>query len=503
MPDGLLLPSRSRPAPAGPDTSPPLHRFAWRPVLLAAAGVALVLTAVSPWYGYHRDELYYRMLPPDLGYTDQPFLTPWLARTLTDLVADEVWALRVPATVAAATAVVLLAVLTRELGGGRRAQTIAAWGYAGSASILMFGHVLLPASLDLALWLGILLAAARATLRDPRCWLVAGALIGLTTWNRWLVVVLALSIALGVVLLGPRSALRSPWCWAGAVLSLLIAAPNLAYQVAHDWPQLKMGEALGVQNAGEVRVLMWPLLLLLLGPPLVPVWLAGIRHLRVTPALRHARFLLVSLVVLVVFTFVGGTQPHYFMTPLAAGFAAGCVPLGDRISGLRDVGITCGLNGVICGLVALPLIPVSIVGSTPIPAISPLVSDQVGWPAYVQQIAAAHDQGVAEYGGPVAIVTANYGEAGAVARYGPGLGLSTPLSGHNHLHTLGGPGENIETVVLLGTERMTRQFEQCRTVDELDNGVGVDNEEQAVPVRLCHGPTTTWESLWPGFAHLD
>lgn len=462
-----------------------------------------VLTVFSSSYGYHRDELYYRMLPPEVGYTDQPFLTPWVARTLTDLVADEVWALRIAATVAAGAAIILLALLTRELGGGRRAQTIAAWGYASSASILMFGHVLLPASLDLALWLGILVAATRATLRDPRWWLVAGTMIGLATWNRWLVVVLAVGIAVGVLLLGPRRTLRSSWCWAGVALSLLTAAPNVAYQLAHDWPQLAMGEALGANNASEVRIMMWPLLLLLLGPPLVPIWLAGIRHLWITPALRDARFLLVTFVVVVAFTFVGGTQAHYFMTPLAAVFAAGCVPLGERITRYRGVSIAFGVNAAICALIALPLIPVGVVGQTPIPAVSPLAADQVGWTAYVQQIATAHHRGVAERGGPVAIITSNYGEAGAVARYGPELGLPAPLSGHNHLHSLGGPEEGTQTVVLVGMGGLTQHFTACEVVTKLDNVVDVDNEEQEVPVRLCHGPRDRWAALWPRFAHLD
>ena len=72
-----------------------------------AAVTALVLTLGSAGYGYHRDELYFRMLPPAWGYTDQPPLAPFLARA-SSAVVDEVWALRVPATLACAVSVVLL-----------------------------------------------------------------------------------------------------------------------------------------------------------------------------------------------------------------------------------------------------------------------------------------------------------------------------------------------------------------------------------------------------------
>src|SRR3712207_2551697 len=74
-----------------------LPRFAAFPVLSAALAQLVLLAATANLYGYHRDELYFRMLPPATGYVDQPPLTPTLARFFTDVVADEVWAIRIPA----------------------------------------------------------------------------------------------------------------------------------------------------------------------------------------------------------------------------------------------------------------------------------------------------------------------------------------------------------------------------------------------------------------------
>lgn len=357
--------------------------------------------------------------------------------------------------------------------------------------------------------MAILWAATRAVLRDPRWWLLAGVLIGLGTFNRWLVVVLGVGIAAGVLLLGPRHTLRSPWLWAGVGAALLLALPNLGWQAGHDWPQLAMGGALAENNAGEVRITMWVLLLVLLGPPLVPVWLLGIRHLWVTPALRPARFLLVTLAVLLLFTFVGATQPHYFMTPLAAVLGAGCVPLGERAElrgrTSRLLVAAIGLNALVSVVIALPVLPGTVLGRTPVPAMSSLVGDQVGWPAYVATVASAYERAVADDGGPVAVITSNYGEAGAIARYGADHGLPQPVSGHNHLHRLGRPADDVGSVVVVGgqTVWVDRFFDTCTGVGVLDNGVGVDNEEQGLPVLVCTGPQEPWPRLWERFAHLD
>src|SRR4051794_801895 len=129
----------------GSRTPPALAR---RPLILAMSVLGVVLTATSQWYGFHRDELYFRMLPPAWGYIDQPPLTPLLARFLTSIV-DEPWMLRIPATASAVAAVFIVVLITREVGGERRAQTLAAWAAVTASFPLIFGHVLLSASIDL------------------------------------------------------------------------------------------------------------------------------------------------------------------------------------------------------------------------------------------------------------------------------------------------------------------------------------------------------------------
>ena len=172
---------------AGSTSYQALHRLpplARGPVFAAMAALALVLTLSSGGYGYHRDELYFRLLPPAWGYLDQPPLTPLIVRLVSTLVADSTWAVRIPATVAATASVLVLALVTRELGGGRAAQGLCAWAYAFASVPLLFGHVMLTATPDLVVWPAVVLLGMRALLRHESAWWYGvGVVVGLSTYN--------------------------------------------------------------------------------------------------------------------------------------------------------------------------------------------------------------------------------------------------------------------------------------------------------------------------------
>lgn len=466
------------------------------PVWGVSAGLGAVLTAGSVGYGYHRDELYYRMLPPAWGYVDQPPLTPFVAR-LTTQVSDTVWALRVPATLAAMAAVVVVALLARELGADRPRQTLAAGAYACATLPLMLGHLLLTSTLDL-FFLPLLILLSLKAIRSPRWWVATGLVAGLTTYNRWLVAVVGVTAVLGLAVLGPRRVFASVWLWAGGLLALVVALPNLVYQATHDWPQIRMGQALA-EDAGEVRVTVLILLVAGVGP-LFPLLWRGVVTLAREP---RTRYLVVVTVAVYAFTFVAGAQPHYVVVALVVWLTAGVI----TTSSPRRLWRVAAITGAVSAVLALPVIPVSVVGATPVTKVSSLMPDQVGWPTYVGQVARAYRAAVAADPGapPPVIITANYGEAGAIDRFGPAHGLPRAYSGHNGLYDVARPSGPARSALLVGDlgPRQLALFAQCRQVGTLDNGVDVDNEEQDQPIRLCTGLRRSWELSWPAFAHLD
>lgn len=495
---------RARPVHAAWDRRRPLQRasYAWPHVVAAACALTLLLAVLSPRYGYHRDELYFRMLPPAWGYIDQPPLTPLLVQASIAAFGDSIMAVRLVPIVCAAASLPVLALITREVGGSRGAQALTAWAMAGASLTLIFGHVFLTASLDLLVWPAALLFAIRAVVRDDgRWWVAAGLVIGASSFNKLLVVVLMLGIAVGMALFGPRRWFVSGWLWAGVAAAGLLATPSVLYQASHGWPQLAMGAALSASNADEVRIMMWPMLVLLVGPVLAVFWALAVICLFRRSEWRRLRFLVAVLCIVVAFVAIVGAQFYYTAGVLAVLVALGAVPVANWAATSARRRVIRGLvvlNAAGCLLTVAPVLPEKVFGSTGLDAVNVQSADQVGWPEYAAQIRSAAKRADADV-----IIAANYGEAGALSRFGSG-GVPV-VSGHNALWDLARPAADARAVVIVGgqAERARAWFDSCTTVGRLDNRAHVDNEERGEPILRCSGPAEPWPQLWRRFRHLD
>ena len=130
---------------AGPPDRLPAGRCWWSPERSSA-----LLVATSWRYGYHRDELYFLVAGrhPDWGYPDQPPLTPILARIMDSIGPGSVVVLRLPSALAAAALVLLTGMTAREMGGGTRAQLLAAASIGVAGTTLVTGHFVSTTTYD-------------------------------------------------------------------------------------------------------------------------------------------------------------------------------------------------------------------------------------------------------------------------------------------------------------------------------------------------------------------
>ena len=49
----------------------------------------------------------------------------------------------------------------------------------------------------------------------------------------------------------------------------------------------------------------------------------------------------------------------------------------------------------------------------------------------------------------------------------------------------------------------TSSFDDCRVVTTVNNGVGLNNDEQGDPVQLCAGVKDGWDARWGRLEHFN
>ena len=477
-----------------------------RPVAVVAAVQLVVLLALAGRYGFHRDELYFLEAGRHiaLGYVDQPPLVAYLARAQTALFGDSVVAIRVVPALVSAVSVVLAGVLARELGGGRRAQVVAAAAVGAAGFVLAIGHLLSTATFDFAFWMaGIVLATRMLRTGDARLWLGFGVVAGLALWNKHLVVLLAVALVVALAIERRRDLLRPRWLLVGAAVASVLAAPTLWWQATNGWPQLEMAGALADRIGGENRAMLLPLQVLLLGPFLLPLLVAGIRWLyRRAAGGAVFRPLLWAYVAALVLTFVSGGRPYYPL-PLAAAVVVAGVVAWEHRAPRRAVGLVVATVAVSLPL-SLPVLPVDVLAWTPIGEINDTQVEQIGWPELVDQVAeVVAALPVAD--GEVVILAGTYGEAGALDRYGAGTELPEVYSGHNAYWHWRRPTDDDATVVAvrMHQDTLARHFTECGQAGTVDIGLGIENEVYGHAIHVCRGLRGTWAEVWPELRHYN
>ncbi|WP_328324036.1 glycosyltransferase family 39 protein [Kribbella sp. NBC_00382] len=479
--------------------------FAARPVAGIAVTLAAVLTALSGRYGFHRDELYFLVAGDHLawGYVDQPPLTPLLIHMSSSIFGETPMGIRVFSTLASALTVVVVALISREFNATRRAQILAALCTAVSGFVMGVGHLASTATYDLLAWMTIaLLAIKLLRTNNPRWWVALGLATGIALENKYLVVLPLAALLIAVLITGPRSVLRTWWLPAGLAVAALIAAPNLIWQATHDWPQLTVASGISEDDGTENRIMFVPLQILQLSPFLVPIWIAGFLNLWRSPTLRWARPVALAYPILCVVVLALGGKPYYALPLLLVLVAAGAQPtLNWLTTTARRTTLAVGLalTALTSMLFTLPVLPASAVNFV-IP-VNAEQGEQIGWQELTIATAKAWQQIPEAQRARAVLFAGNYGEAGALAKYGPAHGLPQPASGHMSLADWTQPSDMQDGPVLLVEQERSQSYEanftECRQVGTVGNGVNADNEEQGAALVLCTGTKLPWSQTWP------
>ena len=510
-----------------------LAPFAWLPVAGVAAGALVVLLLVAGRYGYHRDELYFVAASKHMawGYVDQPPLSValvWLSRRLF---GDSLYGLRLFPALAFAAAVALAGLTARELGGRRFAQTLAALLLAVSPFLIM-AHMAGPTVYDLLGWALVMLVVLRVLRTgDQRLWLLVGLLVGLSLYAKHTILFLVIALLAGFVVNRQWKVLLSPYLWFGAGIAIVLWVPNLLWQAQHGWPTIAMSGALREKHSGAGYSVTFVILQFVLpGLWAAPVWLAGLWALLRDRRLRDYRaFAVAYLLLFVVLLVAMGDRPYYLGPLYVVLLGVGAVITGGVIEGSRrffseqpaEVRSPRSMwrsppaaytwivvYAVIFLPLSLPVLPAHWLHTVPLQKIDYNLGEEIGWQDLTKTVAGVYGSLSAGERAHTVIITGNYGEAGALQRYGPAYGLPPIYSGQNNFYLWGRPPARATTVIAVGmgedpSSWLGQYFGEVTRAARIANAAGVDNEEQGQSVWLCRQPLRPWPELWPQFQHYD
>jgi Dolichyl-phosphate-mannose-protein mannosyltransferase len=507
---------------AEPDTTrgarPP-----WLGIAAIAAAAFGLEMAVSARYGYARDELYFLAAGHHLafGYVDQPPLTPLLAR-FAAAAGNTLAGLRVLPALGLALLVVATATMSRWLGAGRTGQLLAALAAATCGEFLGAMHELTTTAPDFVFWTVTLLLVMRLLASEnPRWWVAIGGCVGIASEAKWNIGFLAAAVVAGLAATDARRLLRSRYLLLGGVIAAALVAPDLVWQALHGWPSLEVFRALQ-GAAGHNRVVFWPAQVLFTGLAVTPVWVTGAIWSLRSPAARRFQPVAIACVIAIVLQFVLGGKAYYPGAAFTFLIAAGSVPLERRLAARRPVrpaalarlvgsaaatatAMAMVAGAVLAAPVALSALPARTLHTVPLQKINYDLAETIAWPRLVALVAKEYRSLPAPQRQRTAIVTGNYGEAGAIDRYGPGFALPQAYSGGNNFWLWGPPPAGDDAVIAVNVDPalLRREFARVRLAATFWNGLGVSDDEQGVQIFVATDARSSWAQAWPAFRNYS
>ncbi|HYZ73876.1 MAG TPA: glycosyltransferase family 39 protein [Chthoniobacterales bacterium] len=477
-------------------------------------------------YGFFIDELYYLACSRhlDWGYVDQPPLIAvitWLVRSLT---GDSLPALRLLPAIAGVGEIALTALITRQLGGRRFAQALAALATLVAPGILATSNLLTMNAFEPLFWLGcaaLLIQIVKTG--NEKLWIWFGVVVGFGIENKYSMLLFASSALLGLLLSPQRRLLASPWIWGAGILAFLIELPNLVWNVQHHFPFLELQA--NIRHLGRHTPLT-PLLFiaeetLSMNPLTLPLWGAGVWFYFGTGPGRQFRVLGWAWLFTAIVIIVLSPRIYYLFPAFPILFAGGAILweewLGRPQRFCWKLAWSAALvaTGIALAPIAIPVLsPETYIRYTramhigqpaieteklgPLPQI---FADQFGWEEMTESIAKFYNGLPLTIRLKTAIFAMNYGQAGAIDLFGPRYGLPKAISGHQNYFLWGPRGYTGESIIVMGLGRkyLERNFAEVRKIGTVYHPYSMPYNH--FDVFYCIGAKTPLNKAWPRLKH--
>jgi hypothetical protein len=443
---------------------------------------ALTLYTQHIGYGYFRDEFYYIACGRHLawGYVDHGPIVALQARLGELLFGDSLFAIRVFSAVAGALMVFLTGLIAWALGGRRPAQSLAMFGIICCPQYIGTDGFLSMNSFEPMFWSACLLALiliqrGRST---SKWWTIFGISAGLGLLNKPSMTFFLIAVGLGLLCTPQRKLLFTRYAALGIALLLLIAMPNVLWQIHNHWPTL---EFLRNGQIEHKNVTLTPLQFFLaqflnMEPINALLWITGVIALLRARSIQNTRWLGITFVLFFLLMYALHAKDYYLSPIYPAIFAAGAIAWEHRFAASRTVRedrifafpifLTVHILGtlLILPLASPVLAPATWVryttalhlqiGKTENAATSDLpqfYADRFGWQQEADIVIATYNSLSSADQARVCIFGNNYGEAASLDFFSrlQHANLPPAISGHNNYFFWGTHGCDINLVIAI------------------------------------------------------
>jgi hypothetical protein len=451
-------------------------------------------------YGIFRDELYYLACANriDLGYVDHPPFSIYILAIWRWLFGDTHFAIRfVPAIVSSASLFVL-GILTKRLGGGRTAITIAMLTYMLTPIFLGMNTIFSMNTFDFLFWITSAYLLLRITQEeDKKLWIWLGIVIGVGLLNKTSMLWLSSGVILAIIFTSLRKDLKTKYPYIAALIALIIFSPFIIWNISHDFAHLEFMRNAATRKYGGLSPMSFIMdQLIILNPLAIFIWLPGIYFFFFNEDGKKSRAVIfIWIATFLILLINGRSKGEYVAAAYQILFAGGAVMIEKwsiRKKWLKySMAIPVILFGIFFSPFARPILfleqflnfqsslglePPSNEGNSLNRNIPQYYADMHGWDDLARSVSKVYQSLSEEEKKATLVYCSNYGKAGAIEYYGKNYPLPKVICPHNSFWYWWPDTNNYTTLIIIGG----RIEDHLHSLKEVE-AVGIYQTNYAMP----------------------
>ena len=405
-------------------------------------------------------------------------------------------------------------ILTKEVGGNKFAQLLAACSLAAMPVTIAFGTFYSMNAFEPLLAVLLLLVTTRMIKSENyKLWIQAGVIMGLGVMNKHTFGVFIVALLFALIVSGKWKLLFNRWFIAGGIISTLIFLPNIIWQILNDFPSLEFYRNISVDKNVYTPPLDFIMgQIIYMSPSIAPVWFAGVFYFLFSKRLKDFRFLSVLFASLFIFMMLSGTsRPDRLAFAYPAALAGGAIFFETNILKfnlrlLKAPIVIFLFSGLALSIpILLPYFNYEFSQKYTMwlgintelekgkkPPLHQILADRIGWEEKVKLVINAYNSLSEEDKKQTIIAAGNYGQAGAIELFGKPYNLPPVACSHNNYYLWSKERVDGSIILQLDNEEdfdgLSHLFDSVEVYPGIFRNNFVSDHENNLVVFICRGP---------------